>query len=138
MFYCEFYETQEALLERIDELKEEEFYEEDFHLYAQDDTEDLKWLKYTHIHFHPYYADKPEGGFRSIFSTEEPANRYLYKTGLEDDTIDEYLERLSNGEYLLTYSDHYKKRRTNDRLGKDTSSESQIELKHNDAEYDYK
>ncbi|MFD2831201.1 hypothetical protein [Corticicoccus populi] len=138
MFYTEFYSTQEELLERIEELKDEDYYEEDLHLASLDKGDDMSWLEYTNIHFHPHHEEASDGGFKGIFSNKEPSARYLYKTGTDEETVEEYLKRLSKGEYLLCYSDHYKKRRADDQAGKDVSSESNLEVDTTDSEYDYK
>lgn len=137
MFYCEFYDDQESLLERVDELKYDDFYEEDFHLVAIEEDNDLKWLDYTNINFHPHNKEESDGGFKGIFSNKEPSHRYLYKTGLTEKTVEEYLEKISNGEFLLCYSDHYRKRRKNDQIGRDTLSDTDLEVTDDDNEYNY-
>lgn len=137
MFYCEFYGDQEGVLERIEELKEDDFYEEDFHLLGLDEGDDMKWLHYTNINFHPHYMDESDGGLRGMFSNNEPAHRYLHKRNLDEDTVHEYLNRLSNGEFLLYYSDENKKQRYNDQIGKDVTSESDLETMDVPSDYDY-
>lgn len=128
MFYYEFFGDQDSLLKRVHELKDEDYFEEDFRLFAKEEDDEMKWLEYTNINFHPFEEDGGDGGLKGIFSSNEPAHRFLYKSDLEEDTVEDYLQKLDEGEYLLYYSEENKRMRENEAAGIDVSSEAELEV----------
>ena len=52
-----------------------------------------------------------ERGLKEILSRNEPAERYLHDFELDEDEIEKYLFKISQGNYLLIYSDLEKNER---------------------------
>ncbi|SDK94916.1 general stress protein [Lacicoccus qingdaonensis] len=114
MNYYEFFSDRDEVLKEIEMLKTDDYFEEDFHLLADEDADpdEMQWIKYTDINFHPYYEQAE--GIKSIFTANEPAGNYIYDIGLSEDTAEEYLNRIKDGEFLLYYSDEAKYTREQD------------------------
>ncbi len=114
MNYYEFFPNRDEMLERIESLKDEGYYESDFHVLADEDVDpdQMQWIKYTDIHFHPYFHE--DEGMKSIFSANEPAKNFMPDIDLDDATSVEYLERIQNGEFFLFYTDDEKFTREKD------------------------
>lgn len=114
MNYYEFFSDRDEVLKEVEMLKSEEYFEEDFHLIADPDTDpdEMQWIKYTDINFHPYYEQGE--GIKTIFTSNEPASDYIYNIGLEEDTAEDYLTRVKEGEFFLYYSDDQKYTREKD------------------------
>ncbi|MFB9860062.1 hypothetical protein ACFFLE_02925 [Salinicoccus siamensis] len=108
MNFFELYDSQESVLDRITQLKAEDYYEDDIHLLGRDDLE-FDALEYMEVHFHMHVPD--ERGLKEILSRNEPAERYLHDFELDEDEIERYLFKISQGNYLLIYSDLEKKER---------------------------
>jgi len=108
MNYYEFFSDRDEFLKEIEMLKADDYFEEDFHLLADEDSDpdELQWIKYTEINFHPYYEQAE--GIKSIFTANEPASNYIFNIGLNEDTAEDYLRRIKDGEFLLYYSDEVK------------------------------
>lgn len=114
MNYYEFFPNRDELLEEIELLKAEGYYESDFHVLADEeaDPDEMQWIKYTDIYFHPYF-DEGES-MKSMFSANEPAKNFIQKIELDDASSVEYLERIKNGEFFLFYADDEKYAREKD------------------------
>ncbi len=108
MNFFELYDSQESVLDRITQLKAEDYYEDDIHLLGRDDLE-FDALEYMEVHFHMHVPD--ERGLKEILSRNEPAERYLHDFELDEDEIEKYLFKISQGNYLLIYSDLEKNER---------------------------
>lgn len=108
MNYYEFFSDRDELLEEIEMLKAQDYYESDFHLLADEDADadDMQWIKYTEINFHPYFEEGES--FKSLFSANEPAKNFMQQIDLADDLSVQYLERIKNGEFFLFYTDDEK------------------------------
>ena len=108
MNYYEFFSDRDEFLKEIEMLKAEDYFEGDFHLLADEDSDpdEMQWIKYTEINFHPYHEQAE--GIKSIFIANEPAGKYIYNIGLNEDTAEDYLRRIKNGELLLYYTDEDK------------------------------
>lgn len=114
MNYYEFFSNRDELLEEVELLKAEDYYESDFHVLADEeaDPDNMQWIKYTDINFHPYFSEG--ASIKSMFSANEPAKNFIPKIELDDATSVEYLERISNGEFFLFYTDDEKYTREKD------------------------
>lgn len=114
MNYFEFFPNRDALLEEVEKLKADDYYEVDFHLLADEnaDPDEMQWIKYTEINYHPYFEENES--IKSLFSANEPATNFMHKIDLEEETAVEYLERVKNGEFFLYYSDDEKYTREQD------------------------
>lgn len=114
MNYYEFFSDRDEVLKEIETLKTDNYFEEDLHLLADADSDpdEMQWIKYTDINFHPYYEQAE--GIKSIFTSNEPASNYIYEIGLGEDTAEEYLDRIKDGEFLLYYNDEAKYTREQD------------------------
>lgn len=114
MNYYEFFPNRDELLEEIELLKAEGYYESDFHVLAieEADPDEMQWIKYTDINFHPYFSQGE--GLKSIFSANEPAKNFMQRIELSDATSVEYLERVQDGEFFLYYTDEDKYTREKD------------------------
>lgn len=127
MNYFELYDDKEAVLNRIEQLKDEDYYEEDIHLIGRDDME-FKALDYTEVHFHGHAAH--ERGLREILSNNEPAERFLNRFDLGEDEIEKYLFKVSEGNFLIFYDDDVLQRRAEEAEGTTISSESDLNDKN--------
>ncbi|WP_411843059.1 hypothetical protein [Salinicoccus sp. HZC-1] len=123
MNYFELYDSQEAVLSRIEQLKGEGFYEEDIHLLGRDDVE-FKALDYTEVNYHGHVPN--ERGLREILSNTEPAERFLNRYNLGDDEIEKYLFKISEGNFLIFYDDDMLKKHAEEI--EDTSGVSEADL----------
>ena len=114
MNYYEFFSDRDELLKKIEMLKTDDYFEEDFHLLADEDSDpdEMQWIKYTDINFHPYHEQAE--AMKSIFTANAPASNYIYDIGLREDTAEDYLTRIKEGEFLLFYSDDQKYTREQD------------------------
>jgi len=127
MNYFELYDDQEAVLNRIEQLKDEDYYEEDIHLLGREDME-FKALDYTEINFHAHATH--ERGLREILSNNEPAERFLNNFELGEGEIEKYLFKISEGNYLIYYDDDVLQRGTEE--AEDTAASSEADLTDND------
>lgn len=123
MNYFEMYDGQEAVLNRIEQLKGEGFYEEDIHLLGRDDV-DFKALDYTEVNYHGHVPN--ERGLRDILSNSEPAERFLNRFDLGEDEIEKYLFKISEGNFLMFYDDEMLKKHAEEI--EDTSGASEADL----------
>ncbi|MFC3419288.1 general stress protein [Salinicoccus hispanicus] len=103
MNYFELYDSQEAVLDRITQLKSEGYYEEDIHLLGRDDRE-FEALEYTEVTYHMHVPD--DRGLKEILARNEPAERFLHYYVLDEDEIEKYLFKISEGNYLIFYTDY--------------------------------
>ena len=108
MNYYEFFSDRDEVLKEIEMLKADDYFEEDFHLLADEDSDpdEMQWIKYTDINFHPYYEQAE--GIKSIFTSKEPASNYIFNIDLREDTAEDYLRRIKDGEFFLYYTDEEK------------------------------
>lgn len=123
MNYFELYDDQEAVLDRIEQLKNEDYYEEDIHLLGRDDKE-FKALDYTEVHFHGHVPN--DRGLREILSNNEPAERFLNKFDLGEDEIEKYLFKISEGNFLIFYDDDVLQIRAEEAEGTTSTSEADL------------
>lgn len=123
MNYFELYDTQEAVLDRLEQLKGEGFYEEDIHLLGRDDAE-FTALEYTEVNYHSHVPN--ERGLREILSNTEPAERFLNRYNLGEDEIEKYLFKISEGNFLMFYDDDMLKKHAEEM--EDLSSSSEADL----------
>lgn len=108
MNYYEFFSDRDEVLKEIEKLKRDGYFEEDFHLLADADSDpdEMQWVKYTGINFHPYYEQSES--LKSLFNSNEPASNYIYNIDLRDETAEDYLRKIKDGEFFLYYSDEEK------------------------------
>lgn len=123
MNYFELYDSQETVLNRIEQLKSEGFYEEDIHLLGRDDME-FTALEYTEVVFHKHLLE--EHGLREILSKNESAERFLNGYDLDEEEIEKYLFKISEGNYLIYYDDDILREREDEKKGFDRSSEADL------------
>ncbi len=123
MNYFELYDDKEAVLNRIEQLKDEDYYEEDIHLIGRDDME-FKALDYTEVNFHGHVSH--ERGLREILSNSEPAERFLNRFDLGEDEIEKYLFKVSEGNFLIYYDDDILQTRAKESEGPSPSSEADL------------
>ncbi|WP_017547428.1 general stress protein [Salinicoccus carnicancri] len=127
MNYFELYDDQEAVLDRIEQLKYDDYYEEDIHLLGRDDME-FKALDYTEVNFHSHITH--ERGLREILSNNETAERFLNNFDLGEDEIEKYLFKISEGNYLIYYDDDILQTRAEEAEGTTASSEADLTDNH--------
>ncbi|WP_020007098.1 general stress protein [Salinicoccus albus] len=123
MNYFELYDSEEAVLNRIEQLKSEGFYEADIHLLGRDDME-FTALDYTEVVYHKHMLE--EHGLREILSKNESAERFLNGYDLSEEEIERYLFKISEGNYMIYYNDDVLQERDEEKEGNDRSSEADL------------
>ena len=123
MNYFELYDGEEAVLNRIEQLKSEGFYEADIHLLGRDDME-FTALDYTEVVYHKHMLE--EHGLREILSKNESAERFLNGYDLSEEEIERYLFKISEGNYMMYYNDDVLQEREEEKTGNDRSSEADL------------
>ncbi|MCG1010615.1 general stress protein [Salinicoccus sp. ID82-1] len=127
MIYFELYDSQEAVLDRMAQLKSEGYYEEDIHLLGRDDRE-FDALEYTEVTYHMHVPD--DRGLKEILARSEPAERFLHYYLPDEDEVERYLYKISEGNYLMFYTDYgMMERRKED---KDESAEADFKAEARD------
>ncbi len=131
MNYFELYDSQEAVLDRITQLKAEGYYEEDIHLMGRDDKK-FEALEYTEVVYHIHVTD--DRGLKEILARNEPAERFLHDYELDEDEIERYLFKISEGNYLMFYSDLDLMERREEQQEREESAEADFKGKVKDPE----
>lgn len=129
MNYFELYNSQESVLDRITQLKSEGYYEEDIHLLGRDDKE-FEALEYTEVTYHMHVTD--DRGLKEILARNEPAENFLHYYIFDEDEIEKYLFRISEGNYLLFYNDYEMLNRRKEKHDKDESAEADFKAEAKD------
>lgn len=96
MNYFDFFNTQEEVLQHIERLKDEGYFEEDIHLVTEDTEFDA--LNYTAVKVH-YHL--PDNKVKQFFSKEQNGANFLQDKNFSEEYIDEYLRSVEAGEYLV-------------------------------------
>lgn len=96
MNYFDFFNTQEEVLQYIERLKEEGYFEEDIHLITEDT--DFDALNYTAVKVH-YHL--PDNKVKQFFSKEQNGANFLQDKAFSKENIDEYLKAVEAGEYIV-------------------------------------
>ncbi|MFA7745943.1 hypothetical protein [Salinicoccus roseus] len=131
MNYFELYDSQEAVLDRITQLKAEGYYEEDIHLMGREDKE-FEALEYTDVVYHIHVAD--DIGLKEILARNEPAERFLHDYELGEDEIERYLFKISEGKYLMFYADLALMERREEQQEREESAEADFKGEVKDPE----
>ena len=102
MQYIEKYDTDSEILERIDQLKnEQDYYESDFNVLGLDEKEP-DWTEYMGFTYNPHSEST---SFKDIFTNNEKAESFLLTSGLEEELVSSYLNFVEEGKFLLIYDD---------------------------------
>lgn len=96
MNYFEFFNTQEEVLQYIERLKEEGYFEEDIHLITEDT--DFDALNYTGVKVHYHLIDNQ---LKAFFSKEQQGESFLRDHHFIDEDIEAYLKDVESGKYLI-------------------------------------
>lgn len=101
MLHIEKYDTDNEILERVDQLKtEQDYYEEYFHVIGLEDKEP-DWTDYMGLVYNPHSNSTT---FKDIFTNNVKAEKYLEARDLESDLISSYLKFVEEGRFLLVYN----------------------------------
>lgn len=106
MNYFEFFKSQDDVLQYIERLKDEGYFEEDIHLVTED-TE-FTALNYMGVKVHYHLIDNK---LKAFFSKEQQGESFLRDHRFSDEDIEEYLRNVENGEYLVVVDPEDLKRR---------------------------
>lgn len=121
MNYFEFFDTHEDVLQYIERLKEQGYFEEDIHLITED--EDFDALNYMGVVRHMHL---PDNQVKEFFSRGEKASSFMRDLEFTDEEVNSYLKNVEQGQYLIVTNPRDLQRRNNELRTADNEEDYRI------------